>query len=154
MTRFLAAIGLLALAIAPFASEPKNFVFFSQDREKIHSDPFLDCQALSGAQITYSWRQLEPAKDSYDFSMIREDLQFLQGHHKRLWVQLQDVTFMPTHVCVPKYIQDDPEYHGGVAQQYAFHKNDVDDKQASPEGWVAKRWDPAVRMRFQRLLVF
>ncbi len=55
-----------------------HYVFFGQDREKIkEASEFLETQALEGAQVAYSWRQLEPQKDQYDFSAIREDLAFL-----------------------------------------------------------------------------
>ena len=46
--------------------------------------------------------QLEPQKDQYDFSLIREDLGFLKSKGKKLFVQLQDVTFSDTGRLFPK----------------------------------------------------
>src|ERR1700716_3616154 len=67
-----------------------HYVFFSQDREKIkEASEFLETKALEGAQVAYSWRQLEPQKDNYDFSAIREDLAFLTSKGKKLFIQLQ-----------------------------------------------------------------
>jgi len=150
MRRLIAVIVLLIVVGTVFAKPTANFVFFSQEREKIHSADFLNCNGLTGAQITYPWRLLEPQRDSYDFSPIREDLEFLRAHHKRLFIQLQDATFVPTHVCVPKYLVDDPQFHGGVGRSYSIEADD--DSRATPEGWVARRWDPTVRKRFQKLL--
>jgi hypothetical protein len=45
------------------------------DREKLKdAAAFLETKRFGGAQIAYSWRQLEPGRDEYDFSLIREDL--------------------------------------------------------------------------------
>ena len=48
----------------------KHFVYFARDRELIHNHPFLNIQRFVGAQIMYSWKQLEPKKGQYDFSII------------------------------------------------------------------------------------
>jgi hypothetical protein len=127
-----------------------HFVFFSQDRETIRTDTlFLNSPAIEGAQITYTWRSLEPSKDKYDFSAIQSDMEFLRAHGKKLWVQLQDVSFMPTRVPVPKYLLDDPMYNGGVAQTYS--DDDDNDANARRAGLVARRWDPEVQRRFYKL---
>jgi hypothetical protein len=42
-------------------------------------------------------------------------------------------------------------YHGGAEKQ--FHVQGDDEKLATPNGWVARRWDPAVQSRFQKLLL-
>src|SRR5436309_15065551 len=67
-----------------------HYVFFGMDREKLKdAKSFLETPAFEGAQVAYSWRQLEQGKDNYDFSMIREDLAFLEAHGKKLWIQIQ-----------------------------------------------------------------
>ena len=96
-----------------------HYVFFGQDREKIaKASSFLDTKALEGAQVVYSWRQLEPEKDVYDLSPIREDLAFLTSRGKKLFIQLQDVTFSEARINVPLYLLRDPIYNGGAAKQY------------------------------------
>ena len=62
----------------------------------------------------------------------------------KLWIQLQDTTFMPNRQAVPIYVMEGKEYHGGANPQY-----NADDK---VEGWVARRWDPAVQERFHKLI--
>lgn len=125
------------------ADSIKHFVYFSRDREAIHDHPFLRIPQFQGAQIMYSWRQLEQEKDHYDFSIIQEDYEYLQAHGKKLFIQLQDATFDPGQIAVPKYLLT-AEYDGGAIYQ----RND-DEK---IEGWVAKRWNPHVRERFALLL--
>jgi hypothetical protein len=127
-----------------------HYVFFGQDRKKIAADSaFFDTRTLEGAQVTYTWRQMEPQKDAYDFSMIREDLVLLDAHGKRLWIQIQDVSFDSSRINVPRYLLQDPIYNGGAAPQY----NDrVDENHTRVSGWVARRWDPAVQQRFHQLL--
>jgi hypothetical protein len=147
----LAALVVLA-AIAPaLSAQTRHYVFFGFEREKIHTDSlFLNTRAAEGAQILYSWRTLERGKGEYDFSTIRDDLAFLQSQGKRLWIQLQDVSFSPVRKHVPQYLLDDPAYHGGAAQDY--EAKDDNDSIVVAGGWVARRWDPAVQERFRALL--
>ena len=128
-----------------------HYVFFGQDRDRIaQASSFLETGALEGAQVVYSWRQLEPEKDVYDFRMIREDLAFLQSSGKKLFVQLQDVTFSESRINVPLYLLRDPIYNGGAAKQYEYEGDNED--HARVAGWMARRWDPAVQERFHKLL--
>ncbi len=128
-----------------------HFVFFGGDRELIRTDTaFLNTQAIEGAQILYPWRRLEKGKDDYDFSPIREDLEFLRSKRKKLWIQLQDVSFSESRINVPQYLLDDPAYHGGAVKDYSFRGES--DSSATVSGWVARRWDPAVQERFAKLL--
>jgi len=140
-------------AVPSITAKPlHHFVYFGMDREKISANKsFLETRAFEGAQIAYFWRQLEPSKDEYDFSLIRNDLALLTRHGKKLWVQLQDVTFSERWNPVPKYLLQDPQYHGGANHQYSYKNND--EKTATVDGWAARRWDPAVQDRFHKLLL-
>ncbi|HKW13637.1 MAG TPA: hypothetical protein VJS69_04040, partial [Candidatus Krumholzibacteria bacterium] len=129
---------------------PHNFIFFGLDRARIHEPAFLHNSAVPGAQLKYSWKELEPAQDHYDFAALKADLEFLDAHGKKLFVQVQDATFDDNHVSVPDYLRHDPAFHGGVARKYSITRDD--ESTAAPAGWVARRWDPAVRARFGRLL--
>ena len=145
-------VGLTTSAVGPAspAKRVHHYVFFGQDRERLkEARSFLETPAFEGAQIAYSWRQLEQGKDNYDFSLIREDLAFLNAHGKKLWIQYQDVTFNPNRINVPKYLLDDPKYNGGADKQYQI-KGD-DEAQAVHEGWMARRYDPAVQERLHKL---
>jgi hypothetical protein len=135
---------------SPATKRVHHYVFFRMDREKIKdAKSFLETPEFEGAQIAYSWRNLEPTKDQYDFSSIREDLQFLQGHCKKLWIQFQDVTFSPNRINVPKYLLEDPKYNGGADKQWRIP--DDDESKAVHEGWMARRYDPAVQQRLDKL---
>lgn len=137
----------LSSAIA--AKPVRNYVFFDLDRERIKETTFLETKAFAGAQLKYTWKELEPQKDRYDFTAIRQDLAFLTTQGKKLFIQLQEVSFSKERILVPKYLQTD-EYHGGVAPQYDIDNDD--EATARIAGWVARRWDPLVRERFQKLL--
>ena len=135
---------------APVVTRVHHYVFFGQDREQLkNARTFLESKEFEGAQVAYSWRQLEQGKDNYDFSLIREDLAFLNAHGKKLWIQYQDVTFSPNRINVPKYLLEDPKFNGGVDKQYQI-KGD-DEAQAVHEGWMARRFDPAVQERLHKL---
>ena len=82
-------VGLTTAAVEPASGAKRvhHYVFFGQDREQLkEARSFLDTPAFEGAQVAYSWRQLEQGKDNYDFSLIREDLAFLNAHGKKLWI--------------------------------------------------------------------
>jgi hypothetical protein len=127
----------------------KHFIFFSEERAAIHDSTFYSNPGVVGAQITYPWKELEPQKDSYDFSKIEEDLNFLTKHGKRLFIQLQDVTFDSTLFVTPQYILTDTIYHGGADSQY---ETSIANNKFVKAGWVTRRWDPAVAERFHKLL--
>jgi hypothetical protein len=127
-----------------------HYAFFNRDRERIFDASFLGTKAFEGAQLKYTWRELEREKDAYDFRAIQHDLEFLSSKGKKLFIQLQDSSFDPALVHVPRYLLSDARYNGGADKQYAI--KDDDEKNAVVEGWVARRWDPAVQERFHRLL--
>jgi hypothetical protein len=120
----------------------KHFVYLSRDRERLHDHAFLRNSRFSGAQIMYTWKELEPEKGRYDFSIIEADLGYLASRGRTLFIQLQDATFNPRFNAVPAYLLAD-EYDGGAILQ----RGDNDD-----DGWTAKRWNKTVRERFAALL--
>ena len=149
MTSLLIALSAV-LASSPGPKQMHHYVFYGQNREQLQIDTaFFNTKTLEGAQVAYSWLHLEPGKDEYDFSMIREDLALLRAHGKKLFVQLQDVSFSPDIIPVPRYLRRDP-YNGGVDKQYRI---DTDEEHAVHEGWMTRRWDPAVQERLAKLLL-
>lgn len=122
----------------------QHFVYFSRDRKKIIGHPLLKHARFAGAQIMYSWKELEPQQGEYDFSIVEQDLAYLKKYSKKLFVQLQDVTFYPKYKAVPNYLIAD-EYDGGVVAQYS--------SRGQPAGWVAQRWNAKVRARFAAFLM-
>jgi hypothetical protein len=120
-----------------------HFVYFARDREAVRDHALLTNDNFVGAQIMYPWRQLEPAEGEYDFSAIREDVDYLAAYGKRLFLQLQDASFTPNYKPVPDYLLG-ADFGGGAVPQYAENGN--------VEGWVAKRWDNRIQARFAALL--
>ena len=129
------------------STSPRHFIFFGGDRQRIADSAFVANPNIAGAQLKYTWRELEPQRDRYDFSKIAEDIAALARHDKRLWIQLQDVSFAAGVRVVPDYLLDDPAFGGGVANQY-----EDDSARTRFVGQMARRWDPAVLARFTRLL--
>jgi hypothetical protein len=138
-------------------NQPKIFLYFeSFPKNKLATHTMalkkyksiLTSSKIAGAQVRYSWRELEPKKGVYNFTRIQNDLKYLTSIHKKLVVQLQYNSFMPRAINVPVYIVKDSQYHGGVAPQ-------VDSaggiKKNISEGWVARTWDPAVAIRLHLL---
>ena len=134
----------------PAAKPIHHYVFFNRDRDAIGEAAFIDTPAFEGAQVKYMWRHLEPREGEYDFSAIEHDLDFLKSKGKNLFIQIQDSSFDDAIMPIPAYLRDVPAYHGGADRQYEITGDD--EAHARPAGWVARRWDPAVRERFARLL--
>ena len=142
--RYLNAYKMYEDATCPIAQdEIKHFVYFARDREAIHNHPFLNNSRFEGAQIMYSWAQLEPAKGLYDFSVVLDDYNYLKSKGKKLFIQLQDATFNPKYKAIPDYLEAE-EYDEGAIEQRA--------ENGEPAGWVAKRWNTNVQARFAGLL--
>jgi len=143
----------VALLCTSISGKPvHHFAWFAGDRDAIQTDSlFLNTKAIEGAQILYTWRFLERGRDGYDFSEVRQNLEFLKSHGKKLWIQLQDVSFDESRVNVPEYLLKDSTYHGGVARTYRVRGEN--DSSVKMSGWVARRWDPAVQERFAKLLM-
>ncbi|MFN8254938.1 MAG: hypothetical protein U0W24_04565 [Bacteroidales bacterium] len=131
-------------ATCPFERDSiKHFIYFARDRELIQNHPFLKVQKIVGAQIMYSWRQLEPKRGDYDFSIIYEDYNYLLSHGKKLFIQFQDVTFDTNYKPVPDYLMTE-EFGGGCVK--SFDDNGIAD------GWITKRWNPQVQHQFALLM--
>ncbi|HEX6188627.1 MAG TPA: hypothetical protein VFZ40_11145 [Pyrinomonadaceae bacterium] len=137
-------------ASAATAKRVHHYVFFGMDRESIpDAKSFLETKEFEGAQVAYSWKQLEHQKDKYDFSLILEDLAFLQTHGKKLWIQFQDVTFNSARNHAPNYLLKEPQFNGGADKQWKIP--DDDESRAVQEGWMVRRYDPAVQERMHKL---
>jgi len=137
----------------PFCSGqkvPEHYIFFGMDRERIREQDFLTNTRIAGAQLKYSWKELEPEMNNYNFEPVLHDLDFLASRGKKLFIQIQDVSFDTARVFVPGYVLTDKEYMGGADIQYIF-KGDSDII-VRQDGWVARRWDNNVATRFHHFL--
>ncbi|UBM57565.1 hypothetical protein LAG90_12125 [Marinilongibacter aquaticus] len=142
--RYLNAYKKYQNAACPLESDGiKHFIYFSRNREQIHGHPFLSIPRIVGAQIMYSWRQLEPERGVYDFSILREDYVYLLAHGKKLFVQFQDVSFDVKYKAIPDYLLSE-EYEGGCTLSF--------DDLGHADGWVVKKWNRNVQERFALLM--
>ncbi len=158
--RTVGILGILALILAtdtPLRAQqdppttPYHFVFIGRDRDRLLDTAFAQNPDFAGAQVKYTWRELEPARDHYDFSLVLQDIARLESHRKRLFIQLQDVSFSEEIRFVPEYLLSDPAFSGGVARKY--ESSTASDEDARFDGMVVRRWDPAVLDRLARLFV-
>ncbi|MEL6640233.1 MAG: hypothetical protein AAFN63_08265 [Pseudomonadota bacterium] len=120
-----------------------HFVYFARDRGALRNHALLEAPRFDGAQIMYAWAELEPREGVYDFSKIYSDQAYLDQYDKQLIIQLQDASFWEGFVPVPDYLRAEAYDGGAVEQRY---------ETGEVEGWVAKRWTPAVQARFAALL--
>lgn len=145
--RMAAALTSLVVALPLLAKTPENFIYTSSGELDAAALP-ISRSDISGAQIVYSWRALEPEKDKYNFSQIEEDLARLKATNKKLFIQIQDRFFEQDARYVPDYLMQDARYGGGISPQF---DNPGEGKPVGA-GWVAQQWNPAVRERYQALL--
>jgi hypothetical protein len=144
---------VLASAAAVFgeraASTPKQFIYFGRERARIEEPTFATNPAIAGAQLRYTWKELEPARDRYNLQPVLDDIASLQKHGKRLFLQIQDASFSEV-VPIPTYLLAGPEFTGGADRK--LESVEQDGIKVRFDGWVARRWDSRVRDRFTRLL--
>lgn len=127
---------------------PEDWIFIGGDNPVDHLD-LLKRSDIAGVQVIHSWKSLEPEKDRYDFSRIDRDLALLEPLGKKLFLQIQDRFFFPTHRHIPDYVLADPIYSGGLVRQ----DDNAGEGKEKGSGWVTIQWDPDVRARFQKLLM-
>ena len=144
---FVACVLASALAGNFANAAPQNYLFTDSD-ELSRLAPLLKRPDIGGAQIVYTWKSLEPARDQYDFTQIEKDLRYLEGLNRKLFIQLQDRFFEIEHRGVPLYLQTDPVYGGGLVPQ----ADNPGENKPVGHGWATQQWNPAVRDRYQRLL--
>lgn len=149
MKRLLLTFALVVFAVPISFSQTKNFLFVGMDRDLLRNSDYWKPRLFDGVQVAYSWNQLEHTKDEYDFSLIKEDLKFLERSKKKLFIQIQDVSFSPQRNFAAKYLREDPIYNGGANKTYSF--KDYEETEYSQEGWATRRWDPEVQKRLHKL---
>lgn len=140
---------LFTINIAFGQKRINHFIYFELDRDRIHDTAFLNNNSIAGAQLKYMWRELEPAEDNYNLDLIQNDLDFLTSKGKKLFIQLQDVTFDTIYKPTPDYLITDKRFNGGVNIKYETNEKD---EILYIDGFVARRWDKSVAERFNKLL--
>ena len=137
---------------------PRDFVeFYSiHDGQPRDSGGLINGMTLSCLdRIIFNWKVLTELLEQGDFrtaksrpdgpSKGREVIYSAGAHDGLMHVKMPE-----SIVPVPKYLLTDPAYHGGADHQFAIP--DDDESKATPAGWIARRWDPAVRERWAAVL--
>lgn len=125
----------------------EHFIFIGGAELSNHED-LLARRDISGAQVIYNWRRLEPREGEYQFEKIERELELAERLGKKLFVQVQDRFFLPESRYLPDYILEEPKYGGGLVRQ----EDNAGEGVAKGSGWVAAQWNPELRARFQALL--
>jgi len=148
-TATLLLFSLAASLPAQVGAAPLQNFLYTSSQDLAGLEMLIRRQDIGGVQVVYNWSSLEKEKDRYDFAQIEKDLTYLNGLNKKLFIQIQDRFFEPTHRFVPQYLQTDPIYQGGIVAQY---DNPGENKPVT-SGWVAQQWNSAVQQRYQQLLL-
>lgn len=149
MKQILFTFALILFAAGNAFPQLKNFMFIGMDRDLLRNSAYWKPELFDGVQVAYSWNQIEHTKDEYDLSLIKEDLKILKRSGKKLFIQIQDVSFSPDRNFTPRYLREDPTFNGGANKTYTF--KDYDETQYTEEGWATRRWDPEVQKRLHKL---
>jgi len=118
---------------------PGHYIRISGNDPLPRVEQILDEPYVRGAALLLTWSDLEPSKDSYDFSVIEGALDLLRPAGKHLFLQIQERAFGGdcSTVPIPEYLKLEPEYDGGCV--------------AMTSGSVAKFWDEDVLARLVAL---
>ncbi len=93
---------------------------------------------VAGVQKRYTWRELEPFEDVYDFTAIAADLQVMEEAGSQLVVFINDKSFTNERMT-PEYL-------------WAHFTLPIRSPKPG-KGFVSKRWDPFVIARMNKLLI-
>ncbi|MGW6413015.1 hypothetical protein ACWF95_38680 [Streptomyces vinaceus] len=109
------------------------------------SKAMIDRPDIGGVQVVVPWKAIEGNRGEYRWSRLENALKYLQGRHKKLFVQVQDRFFdvAMNDAGVPQYVKDE----GGVAPT-------IDENPDNPttHGAMAAQWNASVRGDFQATL--
>ncbi len=120
---------------------PGHYLTLASNQPREGWREIADKERFSGGQRIYTWRQLEPTADAYDFTAIAADLAYLRGQNQRLVLEVWDNSFLGEPAPpVPDYLLD-AAYSGGIARPAA-----------NPKVVRTKRWVPAVMDRYLLLV--
>jgi hypothetical protein len=86
--------------------------------------------------MRYTWRELEPSFDRYDFSAVAAHLALLEGTGRQLVALVIDKSFQDERYT--------PDY---LWNEHTLPVNSI----ATGLGYVSKRWDPYVMVRMNKL---
>ena len=145
--RILTTLTLLLALATPVVAAPANFLYMGSG-DLVANGQLLARPDISGVQVVYNWKSLEPVEGQYDFSAIDADLAAATAAGKQLVIQVQDRFFDVKARNLPDYLLTDPQYGGGLVPQL----DNPGENKAKAYGWAPLQWNAALRTRYQALL--
>jgi hypothetical protein len=124
---------------APPKWNPGHYIFLTSSG--MVTEEFINTSGFRGVQVRYFWKDLEPEKDQYDFTLIRNDLKLVAENGKQLFIQLQWKCFSTGETYAPKYIVNNPDHI------YYSNQHDTINPPVNP-----RIWDTYVLERFNKLI--
>lgn len=123
---------------------PGHYILLSsgttqKEVEEIVSNPD---NYIKGVQVGYFWRDLEPEKDAYNFSLIEDHLKIAKKYDKQLFISFNDRSWHAEDKAVPDYLLNEAQYKGGVEPMTKSHAGSS----------IARLWDPSVMERSNKLI--
>ncbi len=115
---------------------PGHYLRKNAEEKSLYAEDilFLENPYTQGLILMVKWKNLEKAKNQYDFSVIDKYIKWIEPYGKRIAMRIMDRCF---HGCTdadaPAYLRTDSRYHGGV--------------EPMREGSIIRLWDPAVTDR-------
>jgi hypothetical protein len=138
----LAALAMLAVTLCPVAADayqtsrkfhPGHYsvmVRAHNGQQKYMDDAVRP--GMRGLMKKYLWRDLEPTKGNYNFSMIQSDLYWAQAYGMQIIVMIEDKTF--------KAERPNPAYLDALTPRNRTN------------GYTMVRWNPTVVARYKALV--
>jgi len=111
---------------------PGHYVSIGRAQSRKGNFPTALGDGVRGIQLRYRWADLEPRQDHYDFSAVEQALATVARANLQLVVMIEDKSFRDESP-LPAYLQE----------RYGVQAN---------HGFMARRWDPYVIERMNRLV--
>ena len=132
--------------LTPANYNPGYYYSVGQSSAKDAFSELANLAEFKGGKRIYRWRDIEPVKGQYDFTIIEEDLNYLKSIGKQLWIQIFYTQFSGNGTPhVPSYMWNDPSYGCGPDYYGAYKRN------TSGGGWIPCWWNKNVSDRLVAL---
>ena len=129
---------------------PGHYVYIPKEFKKINLEEFIGGldEVFKGVQVKFSWRELEENENQYNFDEIETLLKILKKYKKKLFLQIQERSYIEGVIPIPDYLYKEPQYQGGAALFDAPYRL----KKGKKGGEGAKIWNASVLSRFNLLV--
>jgi hypothetical protein len=89
---------------------PGHYMLVYNNAPQQRYDIIFESPYWLGVQVRYTWPQLEPEKDQYDFSAIISDIDYLKPHREQ-WYQGRIFMYILMKIATDPFpcVTDDPK---------------------------------------------